>query len=493
MDKKLLVGWSEKDITPGGKVKLAGQFFERISEYVETPVTVTAMAVESGNEHMVICSCDLVSISSEMVEMVREKIKGKAGRLDVSRIIVSATHTHTSILYYKRMFNSGINSLNKYLPSERKTLSETSDDVMNEKEAMEFLAQKISEAVIDAWNNRKDAYWANEFGRAVVGHCRRVVYDDATAKMYGDSNHANFEELESGSDSGIELMYLFDKAQKLTGVVINVACPSQVVEHRRFISSDYWGKVKILLRKAYGDDLMILGLCGAGGDQSPRDMIRWVDPINYIEDPNIKREKVVNRKTDTSMFEIEGTWEIGRRIANVVKERYDDAKEKLTDMALLIHKTILIDFPVRKVTLTEYNEAKKTLEKYVRNSNKEKFDFNDSAYMHVCAGTLDRYEFQKEHNLYTAEIHVARLGNIAIATNPFELFLNYGLQIKARSKAEQTFIIQLACDGASYLPTKRAEMGGHYSAYISSGITGHQGGDLLVRKTLDMINEMWEG
>ena len=48
------IGWSEKSITPNKKVKLAGQFYERISEFVETPVTATAIAVESGNEQMVL-------------------------------------------------------------------------------------------------------------------------------------------------------------------------------------------------------------------------------------------------------------------------------------------------------------------------------------------------------------------------------------------------------------------------------------------------------
>jgi len=33
-------------------------------------------------------------------------------------------------------------------------------------------------------------------------------------------------------------------------------------------------------------------------------------------------------------------------------------------------------------------------------------------------------------------LHIIRLGNIAIATSPFELFLDYGNQIKARSLAE---------------------------------------------------------
>ena len=36
---------------------------------------------------------------------------------------------------------------------------------------------------------------------------------------------------------------------------------------------------------------------------------------------------------------------------------------------------------------------------------------------------------------------------------------------------------------------KKAEKGGHYSAYVSSGYTGHEGGDLLVRETLDRINK----
>jgi len=42
------------------------------------------------------------------------------------------------------------------------------------------------------------------------------------------------------------------------------------------------------------------------------------------------------------------------------------------------------------------------------------------------------------------EIHVIRLGDMAIATNRFELYLDFGIRIKARSKAVQTFVVQLA-------------------------------------------------
>ena len=83
------------------------------------------------------------------------------------------------------------------------------------------------------------------------------------------------------------------------------------------------------------------------------------------------------------------------------------------------------------------------------------------------------------------------MGSVVFATNEFELFLDYGNQIKARSLAEQTFLIQLCCGAEGYLPTLKAEQGGHYSGFISSGLVGHVGGELLVRQTLEEINTMF--
>jgi hypothetical protein len=80
---------------------------------------------------------------------------------------------------------------------------------------------------------------------------------------------------------------------------------------------------------------------------------------------------------------------------------------------------------------------------------------------------------------------------VAFATNPFELFLDYGNRIKARSYAAQTFIFQLTCGSCGYLPTEKAEKAGHYSAYVTSGNVGHEGGDLLVREQITDINAMF--
>ena len=483
---KLNVGWAEVSITPDKKIALAGQFVERISEYVETPVTATALAIEDGGEQLIMCSCDLVSIGENLMKNVRELVKSKNSEIDCDKIIISAIHSHTSHVYSRGANNTLFkNILDSFLPEEKQYQAKVSakgDDFMNEFEALDFLTDRIADAVLQAWENRKAAKFAQGFGRAAIGMCRRVCYSDGSAKMWGDTNMASFTELESGNDSGIEMLFFYDEAGKLTGVMANVACPAQVLEHRYFISSDYWGKVKCLLREKYGEDIFVLGLCSAAGDQCPRDMIRWVNPETHIDDPK--------RDADPSMYDIKGSWLAGKRIVNEIIMALEDV-EKTYDEAVLKHEKLTVDLPLRRVTPKEYEDAVEALEKYASRVT-DHIDFNDNAKMHIHTGTLLRWEEQHKQNIVPIEVHIARLGNVAIATNPFELFLDYGNIIRARSRARQTFLIQLACGAKGYLPTEKAEKGSHYSAYVSSGCVGHDGGDILVRKTLEEINSMFE-
>lgn len=495
----LNIGWSEVSITPDEKVYLCGQFYERISEYVETEITVTAMAVEADGGHMVICSCDLEGVGENLVGEVRKRLTDVKG-LNADNVIIHATHSHTSIDYQSiRNIDLGtaLNILEQFLSNEDDKKDKAPSqkvDVMDAHQALVWIADKIAQAARTAWENRKPSFYTNQFGRAAVGMNRRVCYSDGSAKMWGDTNTVTFTELEGGNDSGMELLYVYDGNKKLTGVVVNIACPSQVVEQRSFISSDYWGKVKILLREKFGEHLFVLGLCAPAGDQCPRDLVRWVEPETPIKDPNVIREKTILRQADPSMFDIKGTWKIGKRIAREIVDVYEEIQEAdLKSEALFQHEKLILDMPVRRVTPAEYEQAKAKIMEFAKQfaEQKEEISFADNAAMHVYAGTLARYEAQEIHQVYPVEIHIARFGDIAFATNPFELFLNYGNQIRACSRAQQTFLVQLACGADGYVPTEKAERGGHYSAYVSSGITGHAGGELLVRKTLEEINKMF--
>ena len=494
---KLLIGWAEESIVPEKKVSLAGQFFERISEYVESEITVTAMAVEANGEQMILVSADVVDFSEELLSLTRKKFDQFKTGFDAKKIVVAATHTHTShVMEAEGEHESRIATvdiLGEFLPEGKgyTKLVMPNSEVMTPMEAGEFVSDKVALAAKKAWENREEALFTNEFGRAAVGMCRRVSYDDESAQMWGDTNTANFVALEGGNDSGIELLYTFNKDRKLTGMVANIACPAQILEQRSFISADFWGRTKAILREKFGEDIYLLGFGGAGGDQCPRDLVRWVDPETPIDDPNVKRTNLIHRKADPSMYDVSGCNRAGKRIANEIISVYDEITD-LQSEAVFKHKVLRVDLPLRKATTEEYNHAVRELEYYVdKNKDKEVFNFEDNARMHVHAGTIKRYREQQTKEMFSIEMHVIRLGNISIVTNPFELFLDYGNRIKARSYAEQTFIAQLCCGQFGYLPTEKAEKGGHYSAYISSGFTGHEGGDLLVRKTIEEINDMW--
>lgn len=499
---KIYIGWSEQSLVPDKRVSLAGQFFERISEAVESPICATAMAVESDGEQMIIVSVDMEGFPEALVALAREKFAAMNSEVDPRKLIIAATHTHAAMKVAGRgaaksksgqAVDARAAMLEKFLPKDKMYVANvsTDDDILTPEEGTELVTDKIAIAANEAWNKRCEALYTNEFGRAAVGMCRRACYDDGSAQMWGDTNTANFVALEGGNDSGIELLYTFDKDRKLTGVVANIACPAQILEQRNLISADYWGRAKAILREKLGEDIYLLGLCGAAGDQCPRDLVRWVNPETPIDDPNVKRPYPLKRKADPSMYDVSGCNRVGKRVANEIISVLEEIGE-LKDEAIFEHKIIDMELPLRRVTMKEHDHAIREIEYYIeKNKDKVAYTYEDSARLNVHIGTIRRYQEQQFKNTVKAETHIIRFGDISISTSPFELFLDYGNIIKARSYSEQSFIVQLCCGGLGYLPTAKAERGGHYSAYVSSGDVGHEGGDILVRVTLDEINKMF--
>ncbi len=260
MTGKLLIGWASADITPDRPVQLQGQFHQRISERVRDPITATALALETKGEdgdQAVIVSCDLVGVSKDLQETVREKVAARVGDLDVKKVFMAATHTHTGPVLHESL---------RY--------PDLPDGVMSPAESRGLVVDGVSEAVITAWNGRKEgsAGWA--LGHAAVGFNRRLSYADGNSQMYGKSDRPDFMQVEGCQDPGIEILFTWNAAGAPTGVVVNPACPSQVVEGKLFLSADFWDEARLRLKRRFGSDFSVLPLCSAAGDQSPRDLVR---------------------------------------------------------------------------------------------------------------------------------------------------------------------------------------------------------------------------
>jgi hypothetical protein len=477
----LLIGWSEIDTTPREKADLCGQYYHRVSDGIHLRLSATVVAFESGNnEQAVMVSLDLAGYQADFQHQLRSMLQSELPDLDVSRIFLNATHTHNAPGVDEI---TGIDWLAE-LPGVLPTV-----------EYRKLLLEKLKTAVITAWRSRKPGGIASMLGFVRVGHCRRAVYANGTAEMYGLTDREDFMGLESGEDSGVDLLFTFDEDRKPTGVILNLACPAQVMEASYKISSDFIGEARRLLKRRFGEGFRTLGQISAAGCQSPRYLVR----IHHGE-PDFWHE--------------DGVTEIGRRILAAVEGVFPEVTAKIEISPVMRYQVKMISLPKRRATYQEFIDAVKQLKSL------ETLMPEDEAYRQFCEevrhnekvpgrpgpydsklhhfvliqnnkAVIARYQDQDKHPAFEMELHALRLGNVVFVTNPFELFLDFGHQIKARSKAEQTFIVQLCGGTGGYLPTVRAEQLGGYGALIINGNVGSDGGKKLVDVTLETINEMW--
>ncbi len=461
---ELLVGTASVDITPEEPVALCGQFGLRISKKAETPITANVLALESrgddgASDLAIMVSCDLIYMPADLLELVRGEVKERVPELDTGKMFIGGTHTHTAPELKLGVW---------VLPAE---------GVMQVEEYRAFFAERVADAVAKAWKGRAAGSVSWGLGHAVVAYNRRAVYADGTARMYGSTTVPQFRGLEGYEDHDVGTLLAWNAEGKLIGMAVNVSCPSQEVESRSELNADFWHPVRQALHERYGEQVCVLGWTGAAGDQSPHLMYR--------------------KAADERMRGLRGLTrleEISRRVVRAVDEAYEVVKDDRHADIPLVHKVETLVLPMRLVTESEYAEAKAEVKKAAAQIEKDP-KATDRVYRRLkwYQVTVDRFEAQKTDPKPTLEmeLHVLRIGDTVVCTNQFELFTDFGIRIKARSKALQTFVIQLVGPG-TYLPTEKAVRGGHYSAIVHSSHVGPEGGQVLVDRTVELIDSIWE-
>ncbi len=462
---ELLVGTAVVDITPAEPVAVSGQFHLRIAKTVETPVTANVIALESRRDGLsrdvaIMVSCDLLYIPSEVLELIRKAVRQRLPGMDTRKLFLNGTHTHTAPVLL----------LDKYpIPGK---------GVIQVERYRSFLAERIAGAIVKAWNSRGPGSVTWGLSHAVVAYNRRAVYADGSARMYGKTDIAEFRNLEGYEDHDVNTLFFWNDSGELIGAVVNVSCPSQEVESRSTVNADFWHQVREALRRRFGEQLCVLGWTGASGDQSPHLMYR------EAADERMRKLRGLDR-----------LGEIARRIVRAVDDAYETVKNDRHADVPLVHKVETVRMPMRLVTDVEYAEAKAAVKKAAaqieQNPHAVAREYRRMKWYETTVKRFDRQKTEPKPT-YEMELHVLRIGDVAVATNSFELFTDYGIRMKARSKAVHTFIVQLAGPG-TYLPTEKAIRGGHYSAVVHSSLVGPEGGNVLVNRTVNIINSLWAG
>jgi len=423
------IGWAQIDITPPSNllpIDLRGQMHARVTSVVGDPLTATAFAMESDSgEEWILVSVDTNDLGpgggrewwpmdhEGMLAALRGTLGGKISDFNLNKLTLVATHTHTAPYINE--------TIRHYYPGQ---------EPIKPNPYYDFAKEKLSSVVQQAWNNRAYGGLSFEKGSAAAGFCRIVKYTNGAHEMYGDTKRADFAGMLTPDDHTLELIYTFDQNSTLTGIMINIASPSQKVEGGEYLSSDFWHDVRQKLRQTYGNTIFILPYSGAAGDMSPYN----------LEGSSPTRD------------------EIGERIANSVRAQYPIAANKIQYQMDMRHS-------VRDINLTT------------------------KSHYHTIHPV-----YGQPRTAYPVEIHAVRLGNTAWINNPFELFNAWGKAIQNGSAATQTIIAQISgLNRGGYLPTQEAVGKGAYSEETEHGWCDHIGGQQLVNQSVEMINGLFKG
>lgn len=476
MASALQIGWHEVDITPKEQVELSGQYYPRLSQGVHLPLRAVAWALERDREAFVMLSIDTVCILADLQTELRERLRERLP-FDPGRLLLCATHTH---------------SAPSFCASRRRWPKP--EGVLSTDAYRQTLLDQLEIAVLTAWDNRQPAGFAHGTGQAPIGHCRRVMYADGSCEMYGATDRPDFSGLEAGQDSAFDLLACYATDGSLTGVVVNIPCPSQVMEATYQISSDFAGRLRQLIRERFGDQVHTLCQIAPAGDLSPRDLTRPA--------------------TTAPFWRAAGVEIIARRLADAVEGLLPELAPRIDYDATLSHYLKPLSLPRRRATYPDYVAAVQAVAHLEAIQSKEEafddfcqtvlaneqlpdqpgpYDNKACHFVEILnhQAVIDRYQDQDDTPTYHLELHAVRIGEVAMVSNPFELFLDYGQRIRCRSAAPTTLLVQLAGDNGGYLPTARAEALGGYGALIVNGQVGSDGGAMLVDATLSAIDTLF--
>ncbi|MFN9916036.1 MAG: hypothetical protein ACK53L_25830, partial [Pirellulaceae bacterium] len=127
---------------------------------------------DNGSQQAVMVSLDLISVSPQLVEAVRAKLKKALPDFQADKLVLNATHTHTAP------------DVDNAYP--------VPEGVMTSAEYVDVLTELVAGAVVRAWQTRRPAGVSWGLGHAVIGYNRRAIFADGTSIMYAPLTRPDF-------------------------------------------------------------------------------------------------------------------------------------------------------------------------------------------------------------------------------------------------------------------------------------------------------------
>ncbi|MCG3146680.1 MAG: hypothetical protein PCFJNLEI_00114 [Verrucomicrobiae bacterium] len=279
-----------------------------------------------------------------------------------------------------------------------------------------------------------------------MGWNRRAMFRDGTSRMYSNSTQRGFIGLEGPRDPALPVLYIPGQA-----VLVNFATHPNCLEGDSFYSADLPGEVRRQLKAALGEKVVVVYLTGAAGNTAPSILDPFEPKQPWRGEAGVRRS--------------------GQYLAGEALTVIASAVQPMKSPRLRVVQTQL-PIPVRP-----WPKAGSITDPFPRLAKwkpaRKYYEDSQANWPPPAAPVM---------------LNVIRIGDTVICTNPAELFVEFGLEIRRNSPARVTFISELTDGYCGYVCTKKAYSRGGYETWPApTSKLAHSAGPQFVAATRKLL------
>ncbi|MBP89596.1 MAG: hypothetical protein CMJ64_23280 [Planctomycetaceae bacterium] len=445
---ELRAGAAIADITPQQlPVSMTGSFQDRQATGVYDRLNARCLVLDDGKTSVAIVVCDSCLITRDIFDAAKQLVFEKTG-MPTSRMMISATHTHTAATTV--------------------ALAQCHPDPAY----LKYLTRQIAQSVIDAHSRLQPACvgWAVGKEAAEVNNRRWFVKPEGIRPdPFGRTDATVRMNPPRGSDLLIKPAGPIDPDVSILSVQHADGSPLSVLGNYSLhyvggippnqLSADYFGEFARQIRSRVDGTKSFVGIMsnGTSGD---------VNNYNFLA----PRPRAAPFERVTA---------VANRIANVSFAAYEGIDHCGDHTLKMIERTI--DLGVRRPNESDVARAKNLL----ANAADPKRLNTDELY---AQETLRLADYPSTVNI---KLQALRIGDLGIVAIPCEVFAQIGLDIKEKSPFATTFTIALANGYNGYLPTPQQHAWGGYETWRSGwSYLEEDASTKILSNVLEMLGEL---
>jgi neutral ceramidase len=436
------IGIAEIDYTPAPGLPLMGNFRDDYAARgVHDPLYARAFVFENpALERAAMLSVDICMLNRANVAFIRERASRESG-IAPERILVAATHTHSAPAPMP------LGSLPKC------------DDA-----AIDTFLSHIAHAVPLATRNMQDAALvAGAVAEDRLPNNRRLLCKDGCTHMNWEGLEPDFVKKVLGTvDSELRVLGIESDGAARAAIVNYALHPAILAGDNWLYSADFPGYLVTGLRQMFGADFIAAYFNGCCGN------------VNHLD----YRDRTMGRGYTM-------TQRVGYMLAVDAYQALGAAVPVSGDELAVSRELVPLDR--LKIGEEEHRWCQNVVRQLAGGHAPGQVDGLPDEYWAVTR--LGMYEKQFEED--RPEVMVIRLGNAAIVGLPGEIFSEYGLEIKRRSPARHTFVIELANDAIGYIPTREAFAQGGYEPTPGATFYTSDAGARLTASALRQLDALF--